>query len=63
MPYIGAQITAEFGITQAAVSQHLKVLLEAGLVSSTAEGTRRVYALVGGSFFKLNIWLDQFWQE
>ena len=45
-----------------AVSQHLKVLLEAGLVNAKAEGTRRVYAVSNAGFLRLNIWLDQFWE-
>jgi DNA-binding transcriptional ArsR family regulator len=49
-------------VSRPAVSQHLKVLLDAGLVTATAEGTRRVYAVSNDGFLKLNIWLDQFWQ-
>ena len=45
-----------------AVSQHLKVLLDAGLVQATPEGTRRVYTGSENGFQKLNLWLDQFWQ-
>jgi hypothetical protein len=40
----------------------LKVLLDAGLVSARADGTRRVYAVSTAGFMKLNIWLDQFWE-
>ena len=50
-------------ISRPAVSQHLKVLLDAGLVSAEADGTRRVYAINDRGFLKLNIWLDQFWKE
>jgi DNA-binding transcriptional ArsR family regulator len=45
------------------VSQHLKVLLDAGLVGVRSEGTRRIYALQDGGFLRLNLWLDQFWEE
>ncbi|MCR6670786.1 helix-turn-helix transcriptional regulator [Devosia ginsengisoli] len=38
-------ISAEFGISQAGVSQHLKVLRESGFAQVRPEGTRRVYAL------------------
>lgn len=48
-------------ISRPAVSQHLKVLLDAGLVSARADGTRRIYSVHGGGFMPLNIWLDQFW--
>ncbi|OQM76268.1 ArsR/SmtB family transcription factor [Manganibacter manganicus] len=55
-------LAAGLPISRPAVSQHLKVLLDAGLVRARADGTRRVYAITGNGFFKLNIWLDQFWQ-
>ena len=48
-------------MSRPAVSQHLKVLLDAGLVSARAEGTKRFYAVNAAGFLKLNIWLDQFW--
>ena len=41
-------IAAEFGISQAGVSQHLKVLRESGFAQVRPEGTRRVYALDTG---------------
>lgn len=48
-------------ISRPAVSQHLKVLLDAGLVSARADGTRRIYSVEGAGFMPLNLWLDQFW--
>ena len=56
-------IGAEFGITQAAVSQHLKVLKEAGLVADRPEGTRRVYYIDPNGLGALRQWLDQFWDQ
>ena len=53
-------ISAEFGISQAAVSQHLKVLRESGFASVRAEGTRRVYALDTGPLQEVDAWLDHF---
>ena len=50
-------------VSRPAVSQHLKVLLDSGLVTAQADGTRRIYAISNGGFLKLNIWLDQFWQD
>lgn len=50
-------------ISRPAVSQHLKVLLDTGLVSARSEGTRRIYAVNTDGFLKLNIWLDQFWTD
>ena len=50
-------------VSRPAVSQHLKVLLDAGLVSVRAEGTKRIYALEEDGFLGLNIWIDQFWRD
>lgn len=49
-------------VSRPAVSQHLKALRDAGLVSARNEGTRRVYRVEEAGFLKLNLWLDQFWQ-
>ncbi|WP_377290862.1 ArsR/SmtB family transcription factor [Rhizobium sp. SG2393] len=48
-------------ISRPAVSQHLKTLLDCNLVSVTAEGTRRIYAINKEGFKPLTLWLDQFW--
>ena len=48
-------------ISRPAVSQHLKVLLDTGLVTARAQGTRRIYAIDRAGFDRLNLWLDQFW--
>lgn len=53
-------ISAEFGISQAAVSQHLKVLRESGFANVRAEGTRRVYAIDTGPLQQVDQWLDHF---
>src|SRR5690349_3232240 len=53
-------ISAEFGITQAAVSQHLKVLRESGFASVRAEGTRRVYAIDATPLQEVDAWLGPF---
>lgn len=55
------ELASGLPVSRPAVSQHLKVLLDAGLVSAKAEGTRRVYAVSVTGFLQLNIWLDQFW--
>ncbi len=57
------QLAAVLPVSRPAVSQHLKVLLDTGLVGVRAEGTRRIYALDGDGFLALNIWLDQFWES
>lgn len=53
-------IAAEFGITQAAVSQHLKVLRESGFATVRPEGTRRVYVLDTAPLRDVDDWLDRF---
>src|SRR4029078_13477558 len=53
-------IAREFGISQAAVSQHLKVLRESGFATVRAEGTRRVYVLDTAPLQQVDAWLDHF---
>lgn len=53
-------IQQEFGITQAAVSQHLKVLRESGFALVRPEGARRLYSLDPEPFRGVDQWLDQF---
>lgn len=48
-------------VSRPAVSQHLKVLKEAGLVDDTADGTRRIYYIDPKGLASLRRWLDQFW--
>ncbi|RWM22510.1 MAG: winged helix-turn-helix transcriptional regulator [Mesorhizobium sp.] len=55
------ELAAGLPVSRPAVSQHLKVLLDAGLVNAKPEGTRRIYTVSSAGFLKLNIWLDQFW--
>lgn len=50
-------------VSRPAVSQHLRALKEAGLVSDRAEGTRRVYYIDPEGLGELRRWLDQFWDE
>lgn len=57
---IVAVIQREFKITQAAVSQHLKVLRESGFASVRAEGTRRIYALDSAPLQDVDAWLQRF---
>ena len=53
-------IAAEFGISQAAVSQHLKVLRDSGFATVRAEGTRRIYAIDTAPLEQVDAWLDHF---
>ena len=53
-------IRDEFGITQPAVSQHLRVLREAGLATVRPEGARRLYAVDPQPLRDVDAWLDPF---
>ncbi|MGO2859973.1 MAG: ArsR/SmtB family transcription factor [Brevibacterium sp.] len=53
-------VGAEFAISQPAVSQHLKVLREAGFASRRAHGTRRLYALEPAPLRDVDEWIDPF---
>jgi DNA-binding transcriptional ArsR family regulator len=59
---VGA-IAKNMSVSRPAVSQHLKVLKEAGLVLDEARGTRRVYSIDPQGLAGLRSWLDQFWDE
>ena len=53
-------IQDEFGISQPAVSQHLKVLRDAGFATVRPQGTRRLYAVDAAPFQELDGWLEPF---
>ena len=57
---VGALAKA-FPISRPAISQHLRILKNARLVSDRAEGTRRVYQLDPAGFESVRAYLDQFW--
>ena len=50
-------------VSRPAVSQHLSVLKEAGLVAERAEGTRRIYRIDPEGLGPLRAWLDRFWDD
>jgi DNA-binding transcriptional ArsR family regulator len=59
-------IGTEFGISQPAVSQHLRVLREQGFTQVRADGARRLYAVAPAALREADAWLDQFrgfWQQ
>jgi len=56
-------IARRMPVSRPAVSQHLKVLKEAGLVGDRPEGTRRVYYIDPNGLGALRQWLDQFWDQ
>lgn len=53
-------IQSEFGITQAAVSQHLRVLRESGFATVRADGQRRIYSVDPEPLREVDMWLDRF---
>jgi DNA-binding transcriptional ArsR family regulator len=62
-PRAVGELADELPISRPAVSQHLKVLKAAGLVSDRAEGTRRVYRLNPAGLSALRDQLDTFWNR
>jgi DNA-binding transcriptional ArsR family regulator len=57
---IVAVIEQEFGITQSAVSQHLRVLRDSGFASVRSEGARRLYSVETRRLREVDTWLEQF---
>lgn len=57
------QIAAGMEVSRPAVSQHLKILKAARLVTDHADGTRRVYAIDSRGFEAVRKWLDGFWDQ
>lgn len=57
------EIAEQFETTRPAISDHLRVLVEARLIVQRKEGTRRIYAVRKEGFAELRRFLDQFWDE
>ena len=57
------EIAAHFDVTRPAVSQHLTVLKEAGLVTERRNGTRRLYRARPEGLAQLKAFLDEFWSD
>jgi DNA-binding transcriptional ArsR family regulator len=62
-PLAVGELAAELPVSRPAVSQHLRVLREAGLVADRKEGTRRLYELAAEGLAELHDWVDTFWNE
>jgi DNA-binding transcriptional ArsR family regulator len=62
-PQAVGEIASRLPVSRPAVSQHLKVLKGAGLVTDRAEGTRRLYAVSSEGLDALRAWLDTFWTD
>jgi DNA-binding transcriptional ArsR family regulator len=57
------EIAAELPISRPAVSQHLRVLKEAGLVTERKDGTRRIYGVDPKAIGDLRAYFDSFWEQ
>src|SRR5580698_3032489 len=62
-PRAVGEIAEGLPVSRPAVSQHLKVLKEAGLVSDRQDGARRIYAIDPNGLGPMRAWLDQFWDR
>ncbi|HEY2056068.1 MAG TPA: metalloregulator ArsR/SmtB family transcription factor [Solirubrobacterales bacterium] len=62
-PRAVGELAAELPVSRPAVSQHLRVLKEAGLVSDDAVGARRIYQLHPEGVAELRSYLDGFWKR
>jgi DNA-binding transcriptional ArsR family regulator len=62
-PLSVGKIAQDMPISRPAVSQHLKVLKDAGLVTDQPDGTRRLYYIDPHGLAALRTWLDQFWDD
>jgi DNA-binding transcriptional ArsR family regulator len=60
-PSAVVDLAANLPVTRPAVSQHLRVLKEAGLVTETAQGTRRIYRIDPRGIGAMREWLDAHW--
>ena len=62
-PSAVGELAGEVPVSRPAVSQHLKVLKRAGLVTDRANGTRRIYELDPRGIIELHRYLDRFWNR
>ena len=60
-PMAVTDIAREFPISRPAISQHLRVLKDAGLVTDSPDATRRLYELNSDAFISLRAYFDDFW--
>ena len=62
-PRTVTDIAAEFTVTRSAISQHLLVLAEAGLVEATKVGRQRIYRVLPSGLQRLQAEIDRFWSN
>jgi len=61
-PRAVGELAGELPVSRPAVSQHLRVLKEAGLVTERQVGTRRIYRLDPNGLGELRVYFDRFWE-
>jgi len=57
------ELAAGLPVSRPAVSQHLRILKEAGLVTERKEGTRRIYSIEQSAIADLRAYFDSFWDQ
>jgi DNA-binding transcriptional ArsR family regulator len=62
-PVAVGELAAQLPVSRPAVSQHLRVLEDAGLVTYRRDGTRRLYEIDPRGVDELRAWVDDFWSE
>jgi DNA-binding transcriptional ArsR family regulator len=62
-PSAVGELAGDLPVSRPAVSQHLRVLKDAGLVSDRRDGNRRIYQLDPGGIRALRAYLDRFWNQ
>ena len=62
-PRAVGELARELPVSRPAVSQHLRVLKEAGLVTEQRNGTRRIYGVDAASVAELRDYFDGFWSD
>ncbi len=60
-PMSVSELAHQFPVTRSAISQHLLVLADAGLVSATQSGRQRIYRIVPDGLRRLQAEIDRFW--
>ena len=60
-PRTVSEVAAEFPVTRSAISQHLLVLADAGLVEAEKVGRQRIYRVLPSGLHKLQAEIDRFW--
>lgn len=62
-PHTVGELTKAAAVSQPAVSQHLRVLTQAGLVAQRRDGTRRYYRAIPGGLADLRRWVEAMWDD